>query len=296
MKHIFAILVLSVGLSSCFRLDNQLYNPSKETAYMLDNYTGAVDFVLDNSYKIPDTLVHIFSLQSQAPGESSPTKIYAIYIGDITRIATDTVIMYCHGNRCCMDFYWQRAKLLANVGGKDHYGVLMLDYRGYGMSEGTPSEDGLYADVDVCLQWLKGYGLTNNRLMMYGFSMGTAPATMLSANPRSMTPAKLILEAPFASAATMADDASQLAMPGSFVTSLKIDNAEEIKNVQQPFMWIHGMNDTFLNYKTNGQVVYDNYQGPYKEAHIIPGANHSTIEIYYGFTKYCNDLNAFIKR
>jgi pimeloyl-ACP methyl ester carboxylesterase len=296
MKRILIVLVLFFGLSSCFRLDNQLYNPSKETTYMLDNYTGTVDFVLDNSYKIPDSLIHIFSLQSQAPGESSSTKIYAIYIGDITLIATDTVIMYCHGNRCCMDFYWQRAKLLANVGGKDHYGVLMLDYRGYGMSEGTPSEDGLYADVDACLQWLKGYGLTNSRLMMYGFSMGTAPATMLTANPRSMTPAKLILEAPFASAATMADDASQLAMPGSFVTSLKIDNAQEIKSVQQPFMWIHGMNDTFLNYKTNGLVVYNNYQGTYKEAHIIPGANHSTIEIYYGFTQYCNDLNTFIKR
>jgi pimeloyl-ACP methyl ester carboxylesterase len=295
-KILYLICVIAIGFTSCFRLDNNLYNPSKETAYLLDSYTGDVDFTLDASYKIPDSLIHVFSLQSQAPGESSSTTIYAIYVGEISKIAIDTVIMYCHGNKCCMDFYWPRAKLLANVGGKNHYGVLMVDYRGYGMSQGTPSEAGLYADVDVCLQWLKSYGLTNSRLMMYGFSMGTAPATMLTANPRSMTPAKLILEAPFASAATMADDASQLAMPGSFVTSLKIDNAEEIKSVQQPFMWIHGMDDTFLNYKTNGMVVYNNYEGTYKEKHLIPGANHSTIEIYYGFTNYCNDLNTFIRR
>ena len=37
------------------------------------------------------------------------------------------------------------------------------------------------------------------------------------------------------------------------ITDLKIDNAEEIKKVKQPFLWIHGTNDNFLNYKTHGQ-------------------------------------------
>ena len=83
--------------------------------------------------------------------EESPVKIYAVYIGNVNTINTDTVIMYCHGNKSQMDYYWQRAKLLANVVGKNNYGVLMIDYRGYGMSEGDSSEEGMYTDVDTVL-------------------------------------------------------------------------------------------------------------------------------------------------
>lgn len=82
-----------------------------------------------------------------------------------------------------MDFYWSRVQLLANTGGKNHYGVLMVDYRGYGLSEGKPTEEGLYADVDARLQWLKTSWLSNERLVMYGFSLGSAPATKSTAAP-----------------------------------------------------------------------------------------------------------------
>ena len=225
-------------------------------------------------------------MASKTPDESSATKIYAIYIGNINRIATDTVIMYCHGNAEHMDFYWPRAKLLANTKSKNRFGVLMVDYRGYGLSDGKPSENGLYADVDAALKWLQNKGLTNNRLVMYGFSMGTAPATKLSAENYSMKPSKLLLEAPFASAEVMVQDASGLAMPGEFFTNLKINNAEEIKMVQQPFFWIHGEADDFLNINTHGEVVYNNYTGIYKEAHRIPNAGHSTIETTMGFQNY----------
>ncbi|HEY4799654.1 MAG TPA: alpha/beta fold hydrolase, partial [Bacteroidia bacterium] len=246
-KMFFAgIAALMLSLSSCLRLDSFLYNnDNKITEYKLDNYTGEQDFVLDASYKIPDSLIHIFTLDSKGPEDANTTTIYAIYIGSLNKITTDTVIMYCHGNKWHMDFYWQRAKLLAHTGGKNHYGVLMIDYRGYGLSKGAPTENGLYADADAGLQWLKQRGLSDNRLVIYGFSMGSAPATYLSANPRGMTPSKLILEAPFASAATMVQDASQLAMPGSFATNLKINNAEQIKKVNQPFFWMHGDNDNF---------------------------------------------------
>jgi len=293
----FFSICFVIALSSCLRLDANLFNnDNKIKEYKLDNYTGEQDFILDASYHIPDSLVHLFTLNSKLSTESSSEKIYAIYLGSISKIATDTVIMYCHGNKWHMDFYWQREKLLAHVGGKNHYGVLMIDYRGYGLSEGTPTEDGMYADVDAALQWLKLNGLSNQRLIIYGFSLGTAPACELTANPRSLTPSKIILEAPFASAAVMVADASQMSMPASFVTNLKIDNSEEIKKVNQPFMWMHGINDKFLSIKTHGQVVYDNYIGGYKEAHKIPGADHGEIPVKDGFTNYVNDIYTFIMK
>lgn len=293
---LFGILsAITLLLSSCMRLDSNMYNLSdKITEYKLDNYTGEQDFILDASYKIPDSLITHFTLQSQAPGESAPTTIHAIYIGQVSRIATDTVIMYCHGNKWHMDFYWQRAKLMANTGSKNRFGVLMIDYRGFGLSEGEPTEDGLYADVDAALGWLQQNGLTSDRLVMYGFSLGSAPATKLTAEPRSLTPSKLILEAPFASTAVMAADGTQLNMPGSYFTNLRLENAEEIKLVQQPFCWIHGLNDNFLNYQTHGQVVYDNYNGVYKEKHLVDGADHGEIPAKMGFTNYTAVLLSFI--
>jgi len=290
MKKSVLLSALSlIFLISC-RLDNFLFNPNntKITEYKLDLYPGEKDFVLDESYNIPSDKIHLFTLNSGG------NVIYAIYIGELTRIATDTVIMYCHGNKDHMDFYWQRAKLLANVGGKNRFGVMMIDYRGYGLSTGKPTEKGLYEDVDVALSWLKSNGLTSDRLVIYGFSMGTAPATELSAKPRSLTPSKLILEAPFASAQVMVQDAIKLAIPGKFVTDLKIDNAAEIKKVIIPFLWIHGTNDKFLSIKTHGEVVFKNYGGSKKFAYRIKGADHSDVPVVMGFKYYCDVIEKFI--
>jgi len=297
MKKLIYTFIAFVSLSSCLRLDDNLFNQNKLSEYKLDNYTGEVDFILPNTYDIPSNLIHTFQLHSQSPSEASSTTIYAIYIGDIATIATDTVIMYCHGNKDHMDFYWPRAKLLANTVSKNHYGVLMIDYRGYGMSEGKPTEDGLYADVDAAIKWLSLSGLTNDRLMIYGFSLGTAPATKISANNNySMKPSKLMLEAPFASAEVMVQDQTGLALPGTTVTDLKINNGEEIKKVQQPFLWIHGEADDFININTHGVVVYNNYNGSYKEGHRIANAGHSTIETTLGFQEYLQIIGNFIRR
>jgi alpha/beta superfamily hydrolase len=156
------------------------------------------------------------------------------------------------------------------------------------MSYGEPSENGLYADADAALKWLKSKGLTDSRLVMYGYSMGTAPATKIAAENFSMKPSKLILEAPFASAETMIQDASGLDLPGEFMTSLSI------KSVSQPFFWIHGEADDFLNIDTHGQVVYDNYSGIYSEAHRISGADHNSIETTMGFQSYMDAIGDFI--
>ena len=293
-KLAFISFSLLIMCSACLRLDDNLFNQTKIDAYHLDDYEGYVDFRLDASYTIPSHLIHLFTLASQTADESSATTIHALYLGDVSRIKSDTVILYCHGNRDHMDFYWQRAKLLANTGWKNRYGVLMIDYRGFGLSEGKPTEAGMYADVEAALQWLKNNGLSNNRLIMYGFSLGSAPAVKFSSDNGILTPSKLILEAPFANAETMVQDASGLSLPGQFFTDLKINNAEEIKKVQLPLCWLHGEQDNFLSLKTHGQPVYDRYAGKYKEAHIIPGAGHDNVPLVWGFKAYSTAVLKFI--
>ena len=296
MKTIY-FLIATLVLSSCMKLDSNLYNnDNKIKSYQLDDYTGDQDFILDASYSIAQDKITLLTLASQTEKESSSTEIKALYIGDLTKIASDTIILYCHGNKWHMDFYWQRAKLLAHVNGKNNYGVLMMDYRGYGLSAGKPTEEGMYADVDACMKWLKEKGMKNERLIIYGFSLGSASACELTANPKSLTPSKLILEAPFGSAAVMVQDASQLNMPADYFTDAKIDNAEEIKKVKQPFLWMHGTSDNFLNYKTHGEVVYKNYNGVYKEKYLVDGADHGEVPKKMGFDIYLKTIGAFIRK
>ena len=296
MRFFFGCL-FAVSFVSCLKLDSNLNNNDNTTKeYLLDDYTGEQDFKLDTDYDIPDSLIVQLSLASKAPGETETTAIEAIYIGDQNRISTDTVILYCHGNKWNMDFYWQRAKLLAHVGGKNRYGLLFFDYRGFGMSDGEPTEDGMYADTDACLAWLKLKGLSSDRLIIYGFSLGTAPSCELTSKPRTLNPSKIILEAPFASSEVMVQDASQLVMPAVYFTDLKIDNAEEIKRIQQPFLWLHGLNDNFLNYKTHGEVVYKNYKGVYSEKFMVDGADHGEVPAKMGFEKYLKVLGDFVAR
>jgi alpha/beta superfamily hydrolase len=294
-KAIYVFLVLSLAFMSCQRLDDSLFNNDNSISeYKWDEYDGDVDFTLDASYAIADSLMLLFTLESD-DGTSKAT-IYAHYLGDTSRIKTDTVIFYCQGNRDHMDFYWQRSKLLANTGWKNRFGLLTFDYRGYGLSEGQSTEKSMYADAEACLKWLKSKGLTNDRLVIYGFSLGSSSATEIAANSFSMKPCKLILEAPFASSEVMVQDGSLLSIPASFFTNHKIDNAEEIKKVTQPFMWIHGVEDSFLSIDTHGEIVYKNYKGSYSEAHRIESADHGEVPEKMGFLNYIETIEAFITK
>ena len=294
MKKIFFIPVIALlFMSSCLRLDSNLYNGMKLSHYDLDSTKVDQVVNVDASFHIPDSLVHIFPLISDDNGNKAT--IYAEYLGDFSRIATDTVIMYFHGNKGHMDYYWNRSKILANTGGKNHFGVMVIDYRGYGMSEGKPTESGMYADGEAALAWLKSNGLTGDRLIVYGYSLGTSVATYKTANPVALKPAKLVLEAPFASASTMVQNATLLAVPPNYFTNLSVNNADEIKKVQQPFMWIHGTADPFLNINTNGEVVYKNYGGVYKEAHRIALGTHTNVPAIWGYDNYMAALLAFIR-
>jgi pimeloyl-ACP methyl ester carboxylesterase len=288
---------LLLGLSGCFRLDSNLYNADNTiTEYQFDQYIhpDEWDIDLDSTYTIADSNIHQMTLNSQAADESTPTKIAAIYLGEPSRIATDTVILYCHGNYGHMDVYWQRMKALANLGHKHRFGVLAFDYRGFGMSEGSATEAGMYADAAACVDWLKAMGLSSNRFIMYGFSLGSAAATELTAHPASLTPNWLLLEAPFASAEMMAQEGTGLAVPGSFFTNLKIDNADEIKLVEQPFYWLHGIDDHFLSYENHGLSVWNNYQGSRGVRESVPGAGHGNIVGTMGIEAYQASVLRFI--
>lgn len=285
-------LFLSVGCRK--RLDSFLFNNDNSiTEYKLDNFDGESSLELPNGYYIPEGDIHQFKFPIVDEGETR--NVSAIFVGDINTISTDTIILYCHGNKDHMDHYWPRQKLLSYIGGQGRFGVLMFDYPGYGLSEGEPTEDNMYAATDGALEWLKDKGLTNGRLIVYGYSLGSAP-TCKSAGDKSfvLQPHKIILEAPFASSEVMVQDASVLNMPASFFVNLKISNAEQIKKCNVPLYWMHGLKDNFLSISTHGKLVYDNHALSWKKKSEVPGAGHNNVPTFMGLEKYKNEILSFV--
>jgi fermentation-respiration switch protein FrsA (DUF1100 family) len=82
------------------------------------------------------------------------------------------------------------------------YGVFALDYRGYGGSEGSPSEEGFYRDGEATLRWLGKQGIRD--LVYFGESLGCAVAVEMA---RRYSPLALILQSGFSSALDVARNA-----------------------------------------------------------------------------------------
>lgn len=305
LSPLYIILLFLLTLSSCKKnLDDNLFNPSKLTEYKLDDYGGTVDFKLDPDFDIPDSSIHIFPIWSKTENETDSTKIWAIYIGNFKKTGNtemignrDSIIVYFHGNKDHMDFYWQRAKLLAHTGGKLNYSVLMIDYRGYGMSDGKSTEETMYADADAAISWLRRKGATTQKFGIYGFSLGCAAATYTTLYlPNNYKPFCIALEAPFASVATLVNDGAALNIDPLFFSTFKCDNNERIKKIQQPFYWMHGTKDKFLPIETNGEVLFKNYTGTISEAQRVDGADHNNVPQTIGFKKYNELFYSFIGR
>lgn len=102
---------------------------------------------------------------------------------------TKGLILYFHGNRHSLERWGRYAPELVALG----YDVLLIDYRGYGKSEGKPTEAGLYLDAEAAYDWAK-LNYPKTPLIYYGRSLGTGVATYLASQH---LPHKLVLETPF---------------------------------------------------------------------------------------------------
>lgn len=288
-SKILSGVAILIALSGCFRLDGFLFNPSTDIeAYLFDDFSGETEIVVGEEYRVESADIHLFSLASE-----NGNTIWGTYVGDTTTIASDTVIVYCHGNAGHMDFYWPRVKLLSHVKAPQHYGILTFDYQGYGLSEGTPSEEALYADTRTMLDWLYNRGGSPDRVVLYGFSMGTAPAskTLLSFPEGT---GWLILEAPFASADVFVQQATLLATPGSFVVDLTIDVAEHVAQLEQPFLWFHGYDDDYIPLEGHGDLVFASSSSSYKKAVLVEGAGHGDLPAVLQYEPYLELMQQFL--
>jgi fermentation-respiration switch protein FrsA (DUF1100 family) len=149
--------------------------------------------------------------------------------------------------------------------------VLLLDYRGYGRSEGKPGESGLYRDADAAYEWLIGKGYTPTQIILHGESLGTAVAAELASRRQS---AGVILEAPFTSARAVAGRV--LPVIGPLLIS-GFDTKSRLSKVRVPVFIVHGDADEVIAYEF-GQELYLAASEP-KRFWTIRGATHNDLHI-----------------
>jgi fermentation-respiration switch protein FrsA (DUF1100 family) len=149
--------------------------------------------------------------------------------------------------------------------------VLLLDYRGYGRSEGRPTEKGLYEDAEAAYRWILTQGFEPRQVILHGESLGTAVAVELA----SRVPcAGLVLEAPFTSARAVAGRVMPLVGPALI---RGYDSLSKIKDVRVPVFVIHGDADEVIAYQFGQQLF--RAAGEPKTFWTIRGATHNDLHV-----------------
>lgn len=180
-------------------------------------------------------------------------------------VATDRALLYLHGNGGNISHRQEIIERFASLPAN----VLALDYRGYGRSQGTPSEDGLYADARAAWDYLaESRKVSADRVVIYGESLGGAVAVDLASK---VQPCALVVQSSFTSIADMA--AEVMPFVPRFVIRTKMDSLEKIARVRAPVLVVHSPADEVVPYKL-GRKLYDAAPEP-KRFHEIKDAPHN---------------------
>jgi uncharacterized protein len=127
---------------------------------------------------------------------------------------------------------------------QQEFGVLLLDYRGYGGNPGHPTETGLYQDARAGMFFLKTQHIPTSHIVLYGESIGTGIAVkMATEHPKTCA---LILQSPYTSLAAL----GKYHYPWIPIAPWdKFDSENRIGNIHTPLLVLHGTQDTIVPYQ-----------------------------------------------
>lgn len=150
--------------------------------------------------------------------------------------------------------------------------VLIVDWRGYGMSEGTPSEEGLYADARAAYDYLTlTRGVPAARIVIHGESLGAAPAIELAGR---VPCGRLVIQSAFTSVAEMSGRVIPL-IPVGWMMRHRYDNLAKVPTLTMPKLHIHAREDEVIPFD-QGRRLFEAAAAP-KEFYIVEGAGHNDL-------------------
>lgn len=185
-----------------------------------------------------------------------------------------TVVIF-HGNAGSLADRGDKARVFLDQG----YGVMLVEYRGYGGNPGTPTESGLMADGRAALAALAGFGVGGRDVVLYGESLGSGVATAmaLEARQNAAPVAALVLEAPFTSTVDVAMGRYPF-LPVRWLMKDKYDSLSRMAEVKVPVLVVHGEKDHTVPVAL-GKKLFAAANQP-KESVWVKDADHSDLYQY----------------
>lgn len=167
-------------------------------------------------------------------------KIAAIYLPNSQAAYT---LLYIHGNAEDLGDIRPKLEQLRSWG----FSVFAYDYRGYGISDGKPSESNAYQDADTAYAYLtQQLKISPNQIILYGRSVGGGSATDLASRHPV---AGLVLESTFTST-------FRVVVPFPLLPFDKFSNLDKIRRIRCPVLVMHGQLDRIVPF-SHGQALYE---------------------------------------
>lgn len=177
------------------------------------------------------------------------------------------VLVYFHGNGVVMgDLLW-----MAHEFRRRGLGVVLCEYRGYGLSVGsTPSEAALYDDAEAILAGLAARGAGSQRIALFGESLGTGVAVEMAARGHG---ASLVLVTPYTS---IPEVASRFAfgLPVRLIMSERFDSLTKAPRVAVPALLLHGTDDAVVPYSMGQKLAT---ALPHAQLITVTGGHHNDL-------------------
>jgi len=189
---------------------------------------------------------------------------------------SDRVVLFFHGNAGNISHRGESIAVFHRLG----LSVFIPDYRGYGRSQGSPSEEGLYRDASAAWNWLVDQqGYSPDQVVLFGRSLGGVVAAKLASEVR---PGAIILESTLSSAR----DAARGIFPVlSRIVWLRFDlnAANSIRQTKAPVLVLHSPDDEIIPYPL-GRLVFEAAPEPKRFVELSGGHNDGFIVSEPGYS------------
>jgi len=194
-------------------------------------------------------------------------------------------LLFCHGNAGNISHRVEMIKIFNQL----NLNVFIFDYRGYGRSQGVPSEQGLYTDAQAAFEYLLSRkDVDRERIIIYGKSIGANVAVKLASWVRA---AVLISESAFTSAKDMAKELFPY-FPVKWIITVRFDAEAAIKDITIPKLIIHSRDDEIIPFNM-GKRLFEVAALP-KEFYQMRGTHNDAI--FTAQDEYISHLNNFLNK
>jgi hypothetical protein len=184
----------------------------------------------------------------------------------VPRDSTERVLLFFHGNAGNVSHRLESLHLFYRLG----WSVFLIDYRGYGQSQGSPSEQGTYQDALSAWRYLtEERRLPASQVVIFGRSLGGSIAVWLAAQT---SPAALIAESAFTSLPELAATLYPW-FPARFLARYEYDTRRWIQKVRCPVLIIHSREDELVPF-AHAQELFLAAQEPKSLLAIRGSHNH----------------------